>query len=172
MVVLNICFGHFHPLKLKKWSNLTIYKSIYNIFQPGWWNKTHQLGNQRGNSMILPERLKAWAWRSGREKKKRSPCGSWRGRLFCYQSSINYPLEVQHSPWKMMVGRLFSYWEGNFSGAMLNFGRVTGGFKYMFHVYPLFGGNDPIWRAYFSDGDNQAPTSQELPFKKDRHRLT
>ena len=27
-------------------------------------------------------------------------------------------------PWKMMVGRLLSYWEGNFSGAMLNFGRV------------------------------------------------
>ena len=24
----------------------------------------------------------------------------------------------------MMVERLFSYWEGNFSGAMLNFGRV------------------------------------------------
>ena len=25
----------------------------------------------------------------------------------------------------MMVGRLLSYWEGNFSGAMLNFGRVN-----------------------------------------------
>ena len=25
----------------------------------------------------------------------------------------------------MMVGRLLSYWEGNFSGAMLNFGRVV-----------------------------------------------
>ena len=24
----------------------------------------------------------------------------------------------------MVVGRLLSYWEGNFSGAMLNFGRV------------------------------------------------
>ena len=24
-----------------------------------------------------------------------------------------------------MVGRLLSYWEGNFSGAMLNFGKVT-----------------------------------------------
>ena len=35
-----------------------------------------------------------------------------------------YPLEVEHSPWKMMVGRLLSYWEGNFWGAMLNFGRV------------------------------------------------
>ena len=23
-----------------------------------------------------------------------------------------------------MIGRLLSYWEGNFSGAMLNFGRV------------------------------------------------
>ena len=25
----------------------------------------------------------------------------------------------------MVVGILLSYWEGNFSGAMLNFGRVT-----------------------------------------------
>ena len=24
----------------------------------------------------------------------------------------------------MVIGRLLSYWEGNFSGAMLNFGRV------------------------------------------------
>ena len=32
-----------------------------------------------------------------------------------------------------MVGRLLSYWEGNFSGAMLNFGRVreTGTFFYV-----------------------------------------
>ena len=29
-------------------------------------------------------------------------------------------------PEKMMVGRLLSYWEDNFSGAMLNFGRVHG----------------------------------------------
>ena len=28
----------------------------------------------------------------------------------------------------MMVGRLLSYWEGNFSGAMLNFWGVMGGF--------------------------------------------
>ena len=28
----------------------------------------------------------------------------------------------------MMVGRLLSYWEGIFSGAMLNFGRVTSDF--------------------------------------------
>ena len=26
----------------------------------------------------------------------------------------------------MVVGRLLSYWEGNFSGAMLNFGRLIG----------------------------------------------
>ncbi len=29
------------------------------------------------------------------------------------------------SPWKMMVGRLLSYWEGLFSGAMLVSGRVS-----------------------------------------------
>ena len=32
--------------------------------------------------------------------------------------------EVFHSPWRTVVGRLVSYWEGNFSEAMLNFGRV------------------------------------------------
>ena len=38
--------------------------------------------------------------------------------------TAGYTPEVYHSPWKMVVGRLLSYWEGNFSGAMLNFGRV------------------------------------------------
>ena len=33
--------------------------------------------------------------------------------------------DVEHSHWKMVVGRLLSYWEGTFSGAMLNFERVT-----------------------------------------------
>ena len=32
----------------------------------------------------------------------------------------------------MMVGRLLSYWEGNFSGAMLNFGRVPDSLKPFF----------------------------------------
>ncbi len=31
-----------------------------------------------------------------------------------------------------MVGRLLSYWEGNFSGAMLNFGRVHMENKHIF----------------------------------------
>ncbi len=34
------------------------------------------------------------------------------------------PQSLTARPWKMVVGRLLSYWEGNFSGAMLNFGRV------------------------------------------------
>ena len=33
----------------------------------------------------------------------------------------------------MVVGRLLSYWEGNFSGAMLNFGRV-----YVRHVKMVY----------------------------------
>ena len=42
----------------------------------------------------------------------------------------------------MVVGRLLSYWEGNFSGAKLNFGRVNGavitiinGWLELFHPY-------------------------------------
>ena len=33
-------------------------------------------------------------------------------------------LKTNIAPLKMVVGRLLSYWEGNFSGAMLNFGVV------------------------------------------------
>ena len=36
-----------------------------------------------------------------------------------------HPWSLTARPWKMMVGRLVSYWEGNFWGAMLNFGRVA-----------------------------------------------
>ena len=36
-----------------------------------------------------------------------------------------HPRSLTARPWKMVVGRLLSYWEGNFSGAMLNFGRVN-----------------------------------------------
>ena len=40
----------------------------------------------------------------------------------------------------MMVGRLLSYWEGNFSGDMLNFGRV---------VWHTQKGNSAVWnRSY------------------------
>ena len=35
----------------------------------------------------------------------------------------------------MVVGRLLSYWEGNFSGAMLNFGRVWIFFLTLFFPY-------------------------------------
>ena len=38
---------------------------------------------------------------------------------FCYTPEVE-----QLAPQKMVVGRLLSYWEGHFSGAMLNFGRV------------------------------------------------
>ena len=36
-----------------------------------------------------------------------------------------------------MVGRLLSYWEGNFSGAMLNFGMVTRKCSFAKVVYPF-----------------------------------
>ena len=34
------------------------------------------------------------------------------------------PLKFNIAPEKMVVGRLLSYWEGNFSGAMLNFWKI------------------------------------------------
>ena len=38
--------------------------------------------------------------------------------------NFEYTPEVQHSPWKMVAGRLLSNWEAKFSGAMLNFQGV------------------------------------------------
>ena len=37
---------------------------------------------------------------------------------------MNYPSWNLHSSWKWMVGRLVSFWDGPFSGAMLVLGRV------------------------------------------------
>ncbi len=42
----------------------------------------------------------------------------------------------------MVVGRLHSYWEGNFSGAMLNFGRVGIGFGFHASSAPVFNNSD------------------------------
>jgi len=36
------------------------------------------------------------------------------------------PLKFNIATEKRVAGRLLSYWEGNFSRAMLNFGRVLG----------------------------------------------
>ena len=47
-----------------------------------------------------------------------------------------HPRSLAVRPWKMVVGRLLSYWEGNFSWAMLNFGRVVGGGFIFFFFIP------------------------------------
>ena len=49
------------------------------------------------------------------------------GSLLVNLFAFWYPPEVQHSPWKMVVGRLLSDWEGNFSGAMLNIVKLWEG---------------------------------------------
>ena len=36
-----------------------------------------------------------------------------------------------------MVGRLLSFWEGNFSGAMLNFGRENPPLEMLFSSHPI-----------------------------------
>ena len=40
------------------------------------------------------------------------------------KEKIWYACEVWHRPWKMLVGKQLSYWKGDFSGAMLNLGKV------------------------------------------------
>ncbi len=41
----------------------------------------------------------------------------------------NYTRSLTARPWKIALGRLASFWEGLFSGAMLNFGRVTNAWR-------------------------------------------
>ena len=48
----------------------------------------------------------------------------WKHPTDSHYDHYVYPPKVSHSPWKIVVGRLLSYWEGNFSGAMLNLGSV------------------------------------------------
>ena len=50
-------------------------------------------------------------------------------------SWIHTPLKFNIAPEKMVVGRLLSYWEGDFSGAMLNFGRVYIHTHVFIHIY-------------------------------------
>jgi len=66
--------------------------------------------------------LKCRRWASA------SYSGAADGRLRNYvgKKQLTSP-SLTARPWKMMVGRQLSYWEGNFSLAMLNFGRVYSG---------------------------------------------
>ena len=66
----------------------------------------------------------------------------------------------------MVVGRLLSYWEGNFSGAMLNFGRVVGGFNQI--------NITPKWESSLSRGEDQHVWNHQLDqtFSYDSDRVT
>ena len=41
-----------------------------------------------------------------------------------YQQIMSYPPWNKHSPWKLMVGKLVSFWDGFLAGAMLVSGRI------------------------------------------------
>ena len=56
------------------------------------------------------------------QKKRWNPrCGKLETLDFWHFPVSHYTPEVWHSPWKMMVGRLVSFWEGNLAGAMFTF---------------------------------------------------
>ena len=54
-----------------------------------------------------------------------------------------------------------SYWNWGYI-PVLNILYLAGGFKYVLLFIPTWG-NDPIWRAYFSNGLVQPPTRYTLP---------
>ena len=65
---------------------------------------------------------------------------------------IIYTPEVKHSPWKMVVGRLLSYWEVKFWGPMLNFGvrHWSHGFLLaVFICFPAMTMDSPVFGLQF-----------------------
>ena len=53
-----------------------------------------------------------------------------------FQQWLNPPRSLTVRPWKMMVGKLLSYWEGIFlRGELLNFGRVISGSYSWFTIF-------------------------------------
>ena len=73
-------------------------------------------------------------------------------------------------PWKIVVERLLPYWEGNFSGATLNFGRVLCLFHVLFspskinssQFVILFFGQLSWTHQWWKDPTDLAPTNQLL----------
>ena len=59
-----------------------------------------------------------WWTMASRHGQTKTP--NWKSFVFYH----GYTLEVSHSPWKMMVVRVLSFWDGNSSGGMLNFQGV------------------------------------------------
>ena len=121
---------------------------------------------KRGRQCWYEFRSACWCWRDAdwEDVPKHDKVNESRGEADCARKLTGSNLDMIHlclrfgpelwtchSPWQMVVGRLLSYWEGNFSGAMLNFRRV--GMQY----YPLdisLGFRRLLfWRAFFPGKD-------------------
>ena len=76
------------------------------------WLSWSQKGGGSGFINVATFQLQSWMW--------------WPPCLTPSQKKVNniYTPPAYHSPWKMMVLRILSFWHGNFSGAMLNLDGV------------------------------------------------
>ena len=82
-----------------------------------------------------------WSYGSCSAFAAEETAGGWFGRtigmiLLSYNGIPSGSLTAR--PWKMMVGRLFSFWDGIFSVAMLNFQGVIQGKGCIFRCYVSF----------------------------------
>ena len=91
-------------------------QSWYQWSPPVWRHQNHIRSGHFINGLFERFWWGRWAW-DYITPKPRQGLFSW------YISGT--PLKFNIAPSKRVVGRLLSYWEGNFSGAMLNFGRVS-----------------------------------------------
>ena len=75
-------------------------------------------------------------------------CGLLGTNIFLFRLSDMLPsLKLTNRPWKLMVGRLLSFWDTIFSGAMLVSGRVVCWRVYYvyIYIYVLYEKEDLYW---------------------------
>ena len=95
--------------------------SIADSWIFGKWRSIHRWSPLCLPGMPLSRSLGIWRhwssrwWQLGPQSTRKSIVPEWTG----------YTPTVYHSTWKMVLGRVLSFWDGRFSGAMLNFAGVV-----------------------------------------------
>ena len=91
------------------------------IFNPTSKERFVQIANSLCQWLLIPPRTEGWPTMTWQPWTMAKP-----GRLFKRSLFHGWPSrKLTVRPLKMVVGILLSFWDGPFSGAMLNFGSVS-----------------------------------------------
>ena len=99
-------------------------KTRRNLQNPGGLSKKLDPQPLQPGELPCPRVVVPW----GHSLQTGWPFVSWKKQnpaVLDEQKKMDTPLKFNIAPEKMVVGRLLSYWEGNFSGAMLNFRGIS-----------------------------------------------